>query len=238
MSELKKAKYFGGIGASLEVLAMIFPSIAGCKSLEYCSHQETKIFFALAFLGFIFLLLSIIKIAKISGGKGIFWNFLWGIGIFILILPVDTFLRIIVRKIEKRIPYPPSPVRGGVILEIAQIPRIVLLLNLLIKLLNGAIFLVGCFFLFRSFKKVAKLVKSRLFLASSVIVFLFTPLLLIADIIGIIEKILFDMFFFHPYPPFFVPFLFWAFGFFLLVIAFFTLPEDLPSKSLTEKKEV
>jgi uncharacterized membrane protein len=252
MSEIKKAKYLGGVGAMLIFIAMMVFGIVGfywfSLSLYFADYPERLYSFIIPLvLGFVFLFFALKKLAKLSGEKRIVQNFLQAIGVFILIPFVYKIVRVLLLikyggpSFEKALPSTP----GGWIPEIARVKaHPIFILPIIV---GGILFLFGCYLLFRIFKKVAQFTKKKLFLWGSSITFLLTPLLLgvsaalVVDPLDVIDEIhfwydLYDAVFWRS-KQFYTLFFLWALGFLLLAIAFFTLPEALTQKSLTEKKE-
>jgi len=215
MSELKKAKYLGGIGASGIMIIMVLAAI-----IDYLIPGAVFSEEALAGLGvigivsFIFLFLAVKKIGKISGKKEIFREFLLAIGSLGLLIPIGGVGFLV----------------GGLCIIIAEHERMDWIMKLICDLpifAGLATFLLSCYFFFRVCQRLTETTRKKLFLWASIIIFL-TPFSFIPYIYILSTKQIS-----YPYP-----YLLGFFGFLLLTIAFFTLPENLPQKSSTEKKEV
>ena len=204
MSELKKAKYLGGIEASLMPLGLIIIFFGTVQSQVRHFPQVGELLIGLFFFifGIISALLAVKKVATVTGQREIFQNSVLALGIALLSLPASF--------------------AGPILILVAMI------------------------FLSRALKVIGKIIGKKLFFWSAN-TFLFIGILSILLVLPEVaflrgfllgQKFLFTLFFHFG--------TLWMLGlliplllaFLLLAIAFFTLPENLPQKSLTEKKEM
>jgi len=218
MSEIKKAKYLGGIGAVLiavGVLLLGFFLIAASNLLSHNLLTWREGLFGLIVLisfviGVICFFLGFKKITNIIGKKDPFWNLV--------------------------------------------VAFIITISSLITPIVGTALFLVAAIFFSKSLKEIGKITRQKLFHWAANVFLLSGVLSVILSSLGILYMIctlfgqkcplfsegskassnflIFSYFFAILIPLFFLPF-----TFLFLAIAFFTLPEALSQKSLTEKKE-
>jgi uncharacterized membrane protein len=220
MSEIKKAKYLGGIGAvlifmsSLGLILFIFDKLLITISVPFAFIYPCAL---VSFIfGFISLLWAIKQMSNIYREKSIFHNAIFATFLSILGLLIAT------------LGAPGSLPTGFTIVGLF-------------------LFLLATIYFSKTLKGIERVTKKKIFLWStdffllSSLLLIFMPL--VFPLLGALEEkltgvlIFFVGFLEFLFFPLSGPPLFWALGFLLLAIAFFTLPEALSQKSLTEKKE-
>jgi len=257
MSELKKAKYLGGIGAILilvgtlffleEFLENFFLFWAGID----IPFQGVIGIFGVAF-GFIFVFLAIKRMGKVLGEEGMYRDLLRAT--FSLSAIIPAFILSFILGI----------VFGFIVAVIVGLlfPNVewgkekgtnfLYTLFFLSVFISAIVFSVAMFFISRALKKTAEITGQKLFfLAGKFILFASFFSIISWVILTIIGVIILDYFgegwwrdlFEYAYQEGYkttslISLFFISFGFFLLAIAFFTLPESLPQNPLTGKKEV
>ena len=214
MSELKKAKYLGGIGAIL--VALSTASFLIFEPAFFISYRKKLLALIAPIFGFALLLLAVQRITNVVGEKKLCQNLILALGIGILSLFILIFTA-------------PS-------------------LDFKLASLAASIpFLMAAIFLAQTFKELGKITKGKyfswtgsLFLVSGVWLVFESLVKLFIYVYSIISPVISSPFLVMISFCHFnlISFLLWTFGFLLLAIAFFTLPENLLQKSSTEKKEV
>jgi len=221
MLELKKAKYLGGMGAILSLVGLVGLILFVLdKAFGFISVTFTFIYpcFLISFIfGFVSLFWAVKQLSNICRERNIFHNI-----VFATLMSVSGTIIAIIGTGW-------GLVSGFTIIGLF-------------------LFLTASIYLLKTLKEIGKATRKKIFLWSANI-FLLSGILLVLmplflPFLGMMEEKLTGLlllsvrFISFLLFPLFGPPLLWTSGFLLLAIAFFTLPENLPQKSLTEKKEV